>query len=234
MTVAVVILASSSESALADIEGQTRVRRIADAAWSGGALPIVVVSFDPDGAVAASLAGASVTLAEPVPEPDGSPARQMARGMDVAASLVSDLSAAFIWPARMVWVSPETITSLIEAHGVDRETMLRPTYEGEAGWPVLLPRERASILTSVASDRMPDEILADLEAAGVPSRTVELGDPGVTHDASVPRNQLPAYFGPTEPTAPHSHEWGAALADSPEESPIEGPALAPYEPAATD
>lgn len=234
MTVAAVILAASPESALADVEGQSRVRRIADAAWSGGALPIVVVSFDPDGAVAASLAGASVTLAEPVPTPEGAPARQMSRGIDVAASLVNDLSGAFIWPARMVWVSPETITSMIEAHGVDRTTMLRPTYDGEPGWPVLLPREGASILTSVAPERMPDEILADLVAAGLSTRAIELGDPGATHDAGVPRDQLPAYFGPTEPAAAHSHEWGAALADSPEDSPMEGPALAPYEQAATE
>lgn len=234
MTVAAVILAASPESALADVEGQSRVRRIADAAWSGGALPIVVVSFDPDGAVAASLAGASVTLAEPVPKPEGAPARQMARGIDVAASLVNDLSGAFIWPARMVWVSPETITSMIEAHGVDRSTMLRPTYDGESGWPVLLPRAGASILASVAPDRMPDDIVADLIAAGLPTRTIELGDPGATHDASVPRDQLPAYFGPTEPAAAHSHEWGAALADSPEDSPMEGPGLAPYEQAPTE
>ena len=234
MTVAAVILAASPEAAIADVDGQSRVRRIADAAWSGGALPIVVVSFDPDGMVAASLAGASVTLAEPIPKPEGAPARQMARGIEVASALVSDLDAALIWPARMVWVSPETVTSLIEAHGVDRLTLLRPAYQGEAGWPVLLPRERASILASVAPDRMPDDILADLVAAGVPTRTVELGDPGVTHDASVARDQLPDYLGPTEPAAPHSHEWGAALADAPEDSPIEGPALAPYEQAATE
>lgn len=217
--------------ALADVEGQARVRRITDAAWSGGALPIVVVSFDPDGAVAAALAGASVTLAEPVPAPHASPARQMARGIDVAAALVSDLDAALIWPARMAWVSPETVTSLIEAHGADRSAMLRPAYDGEAGWPVLLPRERASILASVAPDRMPDDILADIEAAGVPTRAIELGDPGVVHDASVPRDQLPAYLGPPEPVTSHTHEWGAAVADAPEDSPVEGPARAPYTPA---
>jgi CTP:molybdopterin cytidylyltransferase MocA len=234
VTVAAVILAASPETALADVEGQSRVRRIADAAWSGGALPIVVVSFDPEGAVAASLAGAPVTLAEPVPKPEGAPARQMARGIEVAASLVSDIDAALIWPARMAWVGPETVTSLIEAHGVDRSTMLRPTYDGEAGWPVLLPRERASILTSVAPDRMPEDILADLVAAGVPARTIELGDPGTTHDAGTARDQLPPYLGPSEPAAPHRHEWGAALADAPEDSPIEGPALAPYGQSATE
>ncbi len=222
------ILAASHEGAIADVEGQARVRRIADAAWSGGAMPIVVVSSDPDGAVAAALAGASVTLAEPVPEPEGSPARQMARGIQVAASLVSGVDGALLWPARMAWVSPETVTSLIEAHGVDTSTMLRPTYQGEVGWPVLLPRGRESILTSVAPERKPDEVLADLLAAGVATRTIELGDPGVLHDATVPRHKLPAYLGPSEPAAPHRHEWGAALADEPEDSPLEGPALAPY------
>jgi CTP:molybdopterin cytidylyltransferase MocA len=234
MTVAAVILAASRESALLDVEGQAAVRRIADAAWSGGALPIVVVSFDPEGAVAAALAGASVTLAEPVPKPEGVPARQMARGVDVATALVADTDAVLIWPARMVWVGPETVTSLIEAHGVDRGTMLRPAYEGRPGWPILLPRVHATHLLGIAPDRMPVQILEDLEAAGVPSRTVELGDPGVTHDASTPREHLPAYRGPTEPAAAHTHEWGAALADAPEDSPIEGPALAPYEQAAAE
>lgn len=234
MTVAAVILAASPESALADVEGQARVRRIADVAWSGGAIPIVVVSFDPVGAVAAALAGASVTLAEPVPKPEGSPARQMVRGIDVAATLVAGVDAALLWPAGMAWVSPETVTSLIEAHGVDPSTMLRPEYEGVPGWPVLLPRGRESILTSVPPDRMPDDILDDLVAAGVATRAIELGDPGVTHDASVPRSQLPPYLGPSEPAAPHRHEWGAALADSPEDSPLDGPALAPYGQAAAE
>src|SRR5215213_1138443 len=228
MTIAAVILAGTPESALGDVEGQARVRRIADAAWSGGAMPLVVVSSDPDGAVAASLAGASVTLAEPVPRPDGSPARQMARGIDVAASLVSGVDGALLWPARMVWVSPETVTSLIEAHGVDRGTMLRPAYGGEPGWPVLLPRERSSILTSVTPDRMPDDILADIAAAGVPVRALELGDPGVIHDAGVARGDLPPYVGPSEPAAPHRHEWGAALPDAADDSPLEGPGLAPF------
>lgn len=229
MTVAAVILAASPESALADVEGQSRVRRIADAAWSGGALPIVVVSFDPDGAVAVALAGAAVTLAEPVPPPKASPAAQMLRGIEVASTDVRDVDGALIWPARMVWVSPETVTSLIEAHGVDRSTLLRPAYEGEAGWPVLLPSAGASMLRDIAPDRMPDMILTDLVAAGLSIRAIELGDPGVTHDAGVARGDLPAYLGPSEPAAPHHHEWGAAQADDPEESPVEGPALAPYD-----
>jgi CTP:molybdopterin cytidylyltransferase MocA len=228
VTVAAVILAASPESALADADGLSRIRRIADVAWAGGALPIVVVSFDPDGAIAAALAGTAVTLAEPVPKPEGAPVAQIRRGIEVAHATVRDFDAVLIWPARLAWVGPETVTSMIEAHGTERETVLRPTYEGEDGWPVLLPAIYEPRLADVASDRFPDDIVADVIAAGVPARTIELGDPGTTHDASVPRDQLPAYVGPPEPAAAHTHEWGAAMADEPEESPLEGPALAPY------
>ena len=232
MTVAAVILAASQASALADVEGQARVRRIADAAWSGGAIPIVVVAEDPDGLVAAALAGASVTLAEPAPTTLG-PAAQIARGMTVAGAEVTATDAALIWPARMVWVGPETVTSLIEAHGVDRGTILRPVFQGEPGWPVLVPFACVAALRAAAADLMPDALI-DLLASGTPLRLVELGDPGVSHDAGTARADLPAYDGPPEPAAAHTHEWGAAMADDPEDVPLEGPALAPYAQAADE
>ena len=72
MTVAAVILAARPESALADAAGSPAVRRLADVAWAGGATPVVVCSFDPDGAVAASLANAEVTLVDP-PRPRAVP-----------------------------------------------------------------------------------------------------------------------------------------------------------------
>jgi CTP:molybdopterin cytidylyltransferase MocA len=233
VTVAAVILAASQASALADVEGQARVRRIADAAWSGGAIPLVVVAEDPDGRVAAALAGAPVTLAEPAPTMLG-PAAQIARGMDVAGAEVHATDAALVWPARMVWVGPETVTSLIEAHGVDRGTILRPAFGGEPGWPVLVPMSGVATIRDAAADRMPDAIIDGLAAAGIPTRLVELGDPGVTHDAGTARADLPAYDGPPEPAAAHTHEWGAAIADNAEEVPLEGPSLAPYGQASDD
>ena len=51
-------------------------------------MPIVVVALDPDGAVAAALAGAPVTLAEPAPLEAG-PAGQMVRGIEVALAEVA-------------------------------------------------------------------------------------------------------------------------------------------------
>lgn len=231
MTVAAVILAASPESALADADGLPAVRRIADAAWAGGATPIVVVAFDPDGGVAAALAGSPVTLAEPAPREQGS-AGQMTRGADVARSAVADTDAVLLWPVRMAWVGPETVTSLIEAHGPTPDALLRPVWEGEAGWPALLPLSALAALGAVAVARLPDEILGDVVSAGIAEAPVDLGDPGVVYDVSTPRSDLPAYVGPSGPPAGHVHEWGAALADVPDDALLEGPAVAPYAPAA--
>ena len=228
MTVGAVILAATPESALADVDGSPGVRRIAEVAWAGGATPIVVVSFDPDGAVAAALAGAPVTLAEPAP-PERGPAAQMVRGAEVARAEISETDAVLVWPARMTWVGPETVTSLIELHGTAPDILLRPTWEGDAGWPVLIPLAALSGLRSVGADRMPPDVVADLIAAGVPDRLVDLGDPGVAIDGRTPRAELPPYIGPEDPVVGHTHEWGAAQADESDDGPLDGPALAPFE-----
>lgn len=234
MTVAAIILAASPELALADADGMPSVRRIADVAWSGGAVPIIVVAHDPAGTVAAALAGAPVTLAEPAPAEAG-PAGQMVRGIEVALDEVRETSGALIWPARMAWVGPETVTSMIEAHGPSAGALLTPTFDEAPGWPVLLPLDALDALRAVARDAMPPLIPDELVAAGVAQRFIALGDPGTTHDRDTPRSELPPYTGPFEPAGGHVHEWGAMTADDPDDAPLEGPALAPYgQAAATD
>jgi CTP:molybdopterin cytidylyltransferase MocA len=207
MTVAAVILSATADGALADTLGQPRVRRLADLAWSGGALPIVVLAPDPDGAVAAALAGSEAAYGIPA-APESGPRGQMVRGAELALAEVSDTTAALLWPARLTWVGPETVTSLIEAHGTDTGTILRPAWHGEPGWPILLPMIHLDALRAVAPDRTPPDVVADLIAT-VPSRIIEMGDPGVIHDADTAPSELPAYEGPPDPPAGHTHEWGA-------------------------
>ena len=89
--------------------------------------------------------------------------------------------------------------------------MLRPAWQGDAGWPVLLPTEHLEALRAVAATRLPPDVIADLVAA-IPSRVVEVGDPGVTHDVETPRDALPEYEGPPDPPGGHTHEWGADVA----------------------
>lgn len=221
MTVAAVILAASPESALADAAGTPAARRLADVAWAGGATPVAVCTFDPDGSVAAALANAEVTLVAPVAAERG-PVGQIVNGIEAARHLVADTAAALVWPARMAWVDAETVTQLISAHGEDRGSVLRPAYRGEPGWPVLVPAGCLDTLRTLAADRMPAELIDDLVAAGCPLGVIETGDPGVTHDLSIRRPDLPPYDGPPEPD--EAHEWGAAAAADADDAPVPGPA----------
>lgn len=210
MTVAAVILSATAEGALADTLGQPRVRRLVDLAWSGGAMPIVVLSPDPNGAVAASLAGSEAIHGYSAPSETG-PVGQMMRGAELAQAEVRDTSAVLLWPAQMTWVGPETVTSLIEAHGSDRTRVLRPAWRGEAGWPVLVPVAHLGALRAIAPDLTPPAII-DALVATLPSRLLEVGDPGVTHNAATAPADLPAYEGPPDPPPGHTHEWGADVA----------------------
>jgi CTP:molybdopterin cytidylyltransferase MocA len=233
MTVAAVILFARPEGALADANGRLAVRRMVESAWAGGATPIVVIAADPRGEIAAALAGSPAVLAEPAPV-EGGPVAQIARGVDVAAAQVTETDAALIWPGRLAWVDAETIGSLIEGHGPRRESILRPRYEGEAGWPTLVPMTVVPSLRSRASNLMPGEVIDATVEAGARLELIDTGDPGVTHDISTPFEALPAYQGPPEPTGGASPEWGAAAADMPDDAPLEGPALAPYTQAAEE
>ena len=119
MTVAAVILSATAEGAVADTLGQPRVRRLVDIAWSGGALPVVVRRRPTTTARSPRRSsGARRSIGTPA-APEAGPAGQMVRGAELALAEVRETSAVLIWPARMTWVGPETVTSLIEAHGTD-------------------------------------------------------------------------------------------------------------------
>ena len=217
MTVAACILASSAEIALRDVDGTPNVRRLVDLAWAGGALPVVVVSPDPQGAVAAALAGAPVVLAAPAAA-DAGPAGQMARAIELACGEVDATDAALLWPAGIGWLDAETVTSLIEAHGADRDALLRPAFRATPGWPILLPVGRLPALRALSADLGPEEISGAL-ATLLPTRSIELGDPGIVLGLDTPRDGLPRFEGPPEPPPDRRHEWGALVAAGPDEAP---------------
>jgi hypothetical protein len=217
MTVAAVILAARPAGALREVEGVPNARRLVDTAWAGGAMPIVVVSADPDGAVARVLAGSTALLADPAAEEEG-PVGQVCRGIDLARAEVAGTAAALVWPARMGWVDAETVTSLIEAHGADPTAVLRPAFRSETGWPVLVPIVHLETLRALDAGLMPGPLVEALTAA-VGGRFVDLGDPGTVHDLDTARAELPPFEAPPEPASALHHEWGSPAAAGPDESP---------------
>lgn len=208
MTVAAVITAEDGRDMLAEAAGRPAVRRIVDSAWAGGALPIVVVADDTHGQVAEALTG--------------TPARVVARGRTtlheaiqeaagVAREMVGRTDALLCWPATMTWVDPETVTSLIEGHGVWPTAVLRPGFQGRSGWPVLIP---VADLAASPDDGSPAGGHLPLRPeARERLREIETGDPGSVHDRHVLLDDLAPYEGPPEPVGGPPPDWGAAAAD---------------------
>ncbi len=207
MTVGAVIVPDGVNEALADATGRPSVRRIVDSAWAGGALPIVVVAADPDGRIAEVLAGSPAVVVDPG---EASEVTTYRIGAEMAAQVVQETSAVLLWPGRMTWVDPETVTSLIESHGRSRGEVTRPRRAGESGWPVLVPLSALSAVLAAAGGSIEQALL---DAA---VETVELGDPGSVLGAEVALDELPDYAGPPEPVGGPPPEWGAAAAERPE------------------
>ena len=209
MTVAAIVLVPDEGVALGDADGEPAIRRVVHAAWSGGALPIVVVAEDSDGKVAAAIAEMPASLSRPGPdEPKG--VAWLVHGQKAAAAAVSETTAGLLWPARCAWVDPETVTSLVEAHGPAQEQIIRPAFSGQAGFPILVPQTlREKLLERI--DLHGFQAVEALIASGTPHRILELGDPGIVFDVTTPRSELPGYQGPPQPEGT-SPEWNAELA----------------------
>ena len=139
MTVGAVIVPDGVSEALADATGRAAVRRIVDSAWAGGALPIIVVACDPDGRTETALEGSPAVVVDPG---KASGVGTYRLGAEAAVATVQETSAVLLWPGRMTWADPETVTSRIEAHGRALDEIILPRRAGESGWPVLLPATR--------------------------------------------------------------------------------------------
>jgi molybdenum cofactor cytidylyltransferase len=210
MTVAAVVLVPELPAALVDADGEPALRRIGQTAWSGGALPTVAVTPQVTGELRAAVSDLAVKLVSPTPdEPRG--IAWFVRGMWAATAAVAEVSGALLWPVKFVWVDPETVTSLVEAHGAAPEAIIRPTYRGRPGFPILVPVALTDRLAAL-SGQHGAEAVATLIAAGVALRTIELGDPGIVHDMTTPRDALPGYQGPPEPAGGPPPDWNSALA----------------------
>jgi CTP:molybdopterin cytidylyltransferase MocA len=210
MTVAAVVLVPDPVVALSDADGQPVIRRVVQAAWAGGAMPIVVVAGRT--AEADSVGEAIAGLPASFIQPDAPPgARWFAAGIATAEAHVRETTAALLWPCRFAWIDPETATSLIEAAGAAPGAIVRAAYEGRSGFPIAVP---ASLTDRFAGERELHayQLVETMESAGQKVRVLELGDPGIVDDVSVPRSQLPPYHGPPEPAAGTPPEWNDELA----------------------
>ena len=210
MTVAAVILSATPDGSLADTLGQPRVRRLADLAWSGGALPIVVVSPDPDGAVAAALAGSEAVYGSPAPVESG-PVGQMVRGCELATAEVQGTTAV---PDL---AGPDDLGRAGDDHLADRGARHGPRHDPAAGLarrPRLARPGAGGAPRHAPGDRPGPDAAAGHRRPrrGGPEPDRRDGRPGRHPRRRHRPADLPAYEGPPDPPAGHTHEWGADVA----------------------
>jgi CTP:molybdopterin cytidylyltransferase MocA len=216
MTVAAIVLVPDTVAALGDADGEPAIRRVAHAAWSGGALPIVVVAADSK-PLAEALDGLPVTFHEPGAVAVAPGVAWFASGLAAASKAVTETTAGLLWPFRHTWVDPETVTSLVEAHGPTPTAIIRPSYAGASGMPILVPAALTESLAALAP-RHGVEAVEALIAQGVPVQVLELGDPGIVYDLATPRADLPEYQGPPQPEGATVREWNEEIATHAERS----------------
>jgi len=127
MTVAALIL---TDPRSAEALGATSaLTRLIEAAWSGGAQPILVLGRAGDESLAPLARGTAAT--------------DTAVAAREAAELVGGTSGILLLPLTHAGIDPETITALIAAHGRTPERTLTAAWNGTAGPILLQPIQRA-------------------------------------------------------------------------------------------
>jgi CTP:molybdopterin cytidylyltransferase MocA len=178
MPVAAAIFAAQPASALADVDGVPAARHLAQVARDAGIGSVFVVSFDPDGTVAAAIDGAA-TLVEPAP-PEGGPVAQLARGVDAAVAADPATTAVLLWPARVTDMTADVVRSLVSTSSLDALAIVHPGDGADIGFPALFPVRHRDALDTIGPDRMPGQVLNELADGGIPTRV-----PGSTADERV-------------------------------------------------
>ena len=128
MTVAALILSDPRSDAPPGTP--LALTRLIEAAWSGGAQPILVSGYAGDEILAPLARGTANTDA-------ATAARE-------AADLVGGTTAILILPATHAGIDPETITALIAAHGRAPDRPLAAAWNGVAGPVLLQPIQQVS------------------------------------------------------------------------------------------
>ena len=143
MTVAALILTDPRSAATPD--APVALTRLIEAAWSGGAQPILVLGHASDERLAPLARGTATT--------------DTAAAAREAAELVGGTSALLLLPTTHAGIDPETITALIAAHGRTPDRTLAAAWNGSAGPVLLQPIQHA--VSSAAYDASGDVLLIE-------------------------------------------------------------------------
>lgn len=134
---------------LAEIDGRSLVRHVAEAACASRAHPAVVVTGHAATAVETALSGLAVAFAHNSDHPAGL-STSIRRGV---AALPDDAAGALILLADMPYITAAMLDRLIAAfEAAEGRPIVVPTHQGRRGNPVLWPRQFFGALGALAGD----------------------------------------------------------------------------------
>jgi len=172
MTVAAIVLVPDSAAASADAGGDPVIRRLVHAAWVGRS----DAHRDRCRGHGRASSGCRSRHACDADRPYCRPAARHSLVRERSASGTRRRNRdvgrpAVAGPPRLV--DPETVTSLVEAHGAMPDAIVWPAYAGQTGFPILVPATLIERLAGHLGLNGADAVTA-LIAEGVPVRVVEL------------------------------------------------------------
>jgi hypothetical protein len=163
MTVAALILTDPRSTAAP--AALLALTRLIEAAWSGGAQPILVLGHTSNESLAPLARGTAAT--------------DIAAAAREAAELVGGTSAALFLPVTHAGIDPETITALIAAHGRTPNRTLTAAWNGTAGPILLKPIQQA--MSASAHDTSGEALL--IECGDEAAVTASDGRARLTYEA---------------------------------------------------
>ena len=164
--------------ALLQVDGATFLERAVHLLRDAGCRYVVAVTNDDDWVERlADVSGAAVVINEA----EGSEQIDSLRlGI---ANLPEDADAVLVLPVDFPRVSLETVKRLIEEFQSSGAPILNPSYNGQAGHPVLFAR---AVLPELIEPDLPDGARTVIDAHADEARVIDVNDAGVLVDVDTP------------------------------------------------
>jgi molybdenum cofactor cytidylyltransferase len=163
---------------LADLDGKPVVRHAAETLLDADLDVVVVLGHEAD-RVRSALVDLDVRFVEN-PNYERGQSTSVRAGVEAVAR--TDADAVVFLPGDMPSVSPETVETLIAAHGAGVGDALAAAHDGRRGNPVLFARRHFADLRGVEGDVGGRAVLLGSERSAL----VAVDDPGVTADVDTP------------------------------------------------
>jgi molybdenum cofactor cytidylyltransferase len=164
---------------LLDAGGRTFVRRILDALRDGGADEAVVVTRPATATIASEVAAAGFGRVVENPDPDRGQYSSLLVGLDAIDRLETD--GMLVTLVDLPLVAASTVAALLSRARGSRAPILRATYRGRHGHPVVFTRVVFPALRAADPAMGAKPVLRAFDV-----EDVEVDDPGVDRDVDTP------------------------------------------------